>query len=260
MDDLRRWGLAAAPDWPVEENACNVTEPRKSHPLLLSQTGSICLWALCRSIKRAPKKSHCAVDCATGLKTTQVFNQKTNISESFICFWSLAGRSGVHLLPIWPASSVQVLLAFPWLCVGICISLFKIIQVCLAEFIFICLFFFESYAKPWFLIKSLANSSVDIIPTWKTSMACFIIKRIGTLNRYYVIVASIPDTLIVIPPTHTLSVERQAPPFQAVSYWTELCDVASDVCSRRHSESCWMLKLTVIINHQKSANSCWGGN
>lgn len=100
---------------------------------------------------------------------------------------------------------------FSWLCVEICITLIKIIQMCLAEFIFICLFFFKSYADPWFLIKSLENSSVDIIPTWKTeaaapsSMVCFIIKRIGTLKCYYIIVVSIPDILIVIPPTHTLS-------------------------------------------------------
>ena len=33
---------------------------------------------------------------------------------------------------------------------------------------------------------------------------CFIIRRTGTLNRYYIIAVSIPDTLIVFPPTHTL--------------------------------------------------------
>lgn len=94
---------------------------------------------------------------------------------------------------------------FSWSRVKICISLIKIIQMCLAELIFICFLFFLSYANRQFRIKSLENSGVDIIPTWKTgaaapsSMVCFIIKR------YYIIVVSIPDTLIVIPPTHTLS-------------------------------------------------------
>lgn len=39
--------------------------------------------------------------------------------------------------------------------------------------------------------------------TAPSSVSCFIIMRIGTLRCYYVIVVSIPDTVIVIPPTHS---------------------------------------------------------
>lgn len=156
--------------------------------------------------KHSPKKSCRAVNCASGLKTSQVFNQKTlNISETFVCSGSLAAPASYLTWLIRPGSP-----RFSRSCVKFCISLIKIIQMCLAELIFICLFFLK-------LCKSLLSDTISgKQQRWHysnvknrraaapSSMVCFIVKRIGTLNRYYIIVVSIPDTLIVIPPTHTL--------------------------------------------------------
>lgn len=98
MDDLRRWALAAAPDCPVEENACVVTEPGKPH---LPNRQRLPLGFTQKHTHTLPLKELSCSRLQPGLKTTQVFNQKAlNISESFVCGCSLARCVEVHLLRI----------------------------------------------------------------------------------------------------------------------------------------------------------------
>lgn len=148
---------------------------------------------------------------------------------------------------------------FSWLCVEICISLIKILQMCQAEFSFICLvflfFIFFNYAnpdnisgkEPHWRCSNVKNRGAAV----PSSMVCFIIQRIGTLNRYYIIVVSIPDTLIVIPPTHSLSGRTGCTIPACILCWAVLNDVASDSCSRQQGESCCSVALAAVIYHRK---------
>lgn len=108
VDDLRRAGLAAAPDRPVEENACDVTKSRKSHPLPLSQKQAASAFGLHAETQTRSQPRNRVKDIS-GLQTL-MFNLLFSESLFFVAVDTQWYSCSVDC--IWADSPVQVVLLF----------------------------------------------------------------------------------------------------------------------------------------------------
>lgn len=115
LDDLRRAGLAAAPDRPVEENACDVTKSRKSHPLPLSRKQAASAFGLHAETQTLPPKRDVVQSTAQPGERLQTLMFNLLFSESPFFFSPLAVDTQGYRCSIdciWADSPVQVVLLF----------------------------------------------------------------------------------------------------------------------------------------------------
>lgn len=89
---------------------------------------------------------------------------------------------------------------------------------------------------------------------------CSIIQRIGALNRYYITVVSIPDTLIVIPPTHSLRGETGCTIPGCIPSGAETTLASHSSSGQQRRKPPRSRARSAFIYHRKYASGSWGGN